>query len=186
MAAGITKVVFVDRDGVLNEDRPDHVKTPDELVMIDGAAEAISRLVAAGRRVVVITNQSAIGRGLMDDDTLARIHDKLDRAVSGAGGVIDRIICCPDPPWAATGRRKPAPGMLIEALDAYGCRPEDTPFIGDQLRDLEAAAAAGCPRVLVRTGKGEATLAAGLPPHVQPVSVRLDLAEAATALLADP
>lgn len=183
MVTGAPDVVFMDRDGVLNEDRPDHVKTPDELVMIDGAAEAVSRLVASGRLVVVITNQSAVGRGLMDEETLARVHDKLDHAVTGAGGRIDRIICCPDPPWAATERRKPAPGMLVEALEAYGCRAEDAPFIGDSLRDLEAAAAVGCPRILVRTGKGEATLAAGLPPRLQPVSVRLDLANAADALL---
>lgn len=177
------KIVLIDRDGVLNEDRPDHVKTLDELVMIGGAAEAVARLNAAGLKVVVITNQSAVGRGLMDEDTLGRIHRKLCDAVARAGGEIDRILWCPDPPWAATDRRKPGPGMLREALGAYGCTADDTPFIGDSLRDLEAATAIGCPRILVRTGKGAPTLAAGLPDHVLPVLVKDDLAAAADAVL---
>ncbi len=181
--AGKTKIVLLDRDGVLNKDRSDHVKTPDELVMIGGAAEAVARLTAAGVRVIVITNQSAIGRGLMDEEALGAIHRKLLSAVARAGGEIDRIIWCPDPPWAATERRKPAPGMLREALDAHDCAAEDAPFIGDQLRDLEAAAAVGCPRILVRTGKGADTFAAGLPAHVQPVMVKNDLADAVSALM---
>jgi D-glycero-D-manno-heptose 1,7-bisphosphate phosphatase len=177
------RLVLLDRDGVLNEDRPDHVKSPDELIMIAGSADAVARMNAAGLRVAVVTNQSGIGRNLFDESTLALIHAKLCKAISDAGGQIDRILCCPDPPWAATNRRKPGPGMLLEALSTYGCTATDTPMIGDSLRDLEAAAAAGCPRILVRTGKGAETIAQGLPDHVSPVTVEDNLATAVNTML---
>ena len=176
-------LVLLDRDGVLNLDRPDFVKSPDELVMIDGAAEAVARLSRADWRVVVVTNQSAIGRGLIDEAMLARIHDKLRAVVAGAGGRLDDVIYCPDPPWGTSEFRKPGPGMLRQALMRYRAEAAATPFIGDSLRDLEAAAAVGCPRILVRSGKGAATQAAGLPRHVLPVAVYDDLAGAADALL---
>jgi D-glycero-D-manno-heptose 1,7-bisphosphate phosphatase len=176
-------LMLLDRDGVLNHDREDFVKSPDELVMIDGAAEAVARLTAAGHRVVVVTNQSALGRGLIDETTLARIHEKLHEAIRRAGGHLDDILYCPDPPWAAGPRRKPAPGMLREALSRYRVAPEAAPMIGDRLRDLEAATAAGCPRLLVRTGVGAETQAEGIPSHVLPVAVYDDLAAAVDALL---
>jgi D-glycero-D-manno-heptose 1,7-bisphosphate phosphatase len=175
--------MLLDRDGVLNQDRPDHVKCPDELVMIDGSAEAVARLNAAGWRVIVVTNQSAVGRELIDENMLGRIHEKLLSAIADAGGRIDTILWCPDPPWAATPRRKPGPGMLLEALKICGASAADTPMIGDSLRDLEAAAAAGCPRVLVRSGKGAKTLAEGLPETIAPVAVKNDLADAVDGLL---
>ncbi len=176
-------LVLLDRDGVLNEERADFVKSPDELVMLPGAAAAVARLAAAGHRMVVVTNQSVVGRGLIDEAMLARIHDKLRREIAAAGGRLDDIIHCPDPPWAAGERRKPAPGMLREALARHRGDPGATCMIGDSLRDLEAAAEVGCRRILVRSGHGAQTQAAGLPPHVLPVSVYRDLAEAAAALL---
>ncbi len=179
----MTKLVLLDRDGVINRDRPDSVKNPDEFIMIEGAAEAISRLNDAGRRVAVVTNQSIVGRGVIDQAMLDRIHEKMMAALAGAGARIDRLYVCPDAPSAATERRKPGPGMLQEALSDFRARAAETPMIGDALRDLEAAAAAGCPRILVRTGKGKDTQAQGLPNVVLPVAVHADLASAVAALL---
>jgi len=179
------RLVLLDRDGVLNIDRPTSVRHPDELQMIPGAAAAVARLNAAGLAVAVVTNQSVLGRGIIDTTMLERIHAKLRTELAAAGAHVDAFHVCPDPPEAPTDRRKPAPGMLLEALAAFGADPADTPMIGDALRDLQAAVAAGCPRILVRTGKGLETLAAGLPDDLQPVTIRNDLADAVTTMLKD-
>jgi D-glycero-D-manno-heptose 1,7-bisphosphate phosphatase len=176
-------LVLLDRDGVLNEEGPGYVTNPDALVMIAGAAEAVARLCAAGRRIAVVTNQSAVGRGLIDAEMLEHIHEKLCAEVARAGGRIDTIEACPDPPWAATARRKPAPGMLREAIRRFGAEAAATVMIGDSLRDLEAAHAAGCQRILVRSGNGTATQAAGIPAVLSPVAVFNDLATAVDKLL---
>lgn len=176
-------LVLLDRDGTLNEDRPDSVKTPDELVMIPGAAEAVARLTGAGVPVAVVTNQANIGRGVIDAQMLSRIHDKLRREIAGRGGKLDAIIFCPDHPERATERRKPGSGMLREALESFGVDPADALVIGDSLKDLEAGARLGCRRALVRTGKGRATERAGVPPDLEPVAVYDDLAAAVEAIL---
>ncbi|MCW5731373.1 MAG: HAD-IIIA family hydrolase [Alphaproteobacteria bacterium] len=176
-------LVLLDRDGVLVEDRPDYVKHPGELRLLPGAAEAVARLNAAGHLVAVCTNQSCIGRGLVAPDMLDRIHEALRAGLAMAGGRLDALHVCPDPPWAASERRKPAPGMLREAMAGLRVAPEDSVMIGDQLRDLEAARRAGCGRILVRTGRGAATLAEGLPEEVLPVRVAEDLAQAVAMLL---
>ena len=176
-------LVLLDRDGVLNEEPGDWVKSPDELVMIEGAAEAVARLNAAGHCVVVITNQSVVGRGIIDETTLEAIHDRLRTHLAEASAHVDGIISCFDPPWAATPRRKPGPAMLCEALARRNALAESTLMIGDALTDLEAASAAGCQRILVRTGKGGQTESSGLPDHVLPVSVFDHLAAAIDSLL---
>ncbi|MSP52235.1 MAG: HAD-IIIA family hydrolase [Alphaproteobacteria bacterium] len=179
----MTALVLLDRDGVVNVERQGYIIDPPALVLIAGAASAIARLNAAGSRVVVVTNQSAVGRGLMDARTLERIHERLRTLLAAARACVDDIIVCTDPPWAATPRRKPAPGMLLEAMAAAGVAPDATVMIGDDLRDIEAAAAAGCRRILVRTGKGAAFAARGLPAELAPVAVVDDLAAAADLLL---
>ena len=184
MALGM-RLVLADRDGVLNEDRSDYVKSPDELVMIPGAAAAVARLNQANIRIAVCTNQSAIGRGIIAPAMLARIHAHLAEALAREGAHLDAIFVCPDPPGVPSRCRKPAPGMLIDALARFSASAADTPFIGDQLRDLEAAAAIGCPRHLVRTGQGARTQARGFAPGVLPVRVHEDLAAAVAALLGD-
>jgi D-glycero-D-manno-heptose 1,7-bisphosphate phosphatase len=176
-------LVLLDRDGVLNEDRPDHVKNPEELTMIPRAARAVARLNAAGHKVALVSNQSGLGRGLYDEEMLARIQEKLEAALRAERGHLDATFICPDAPWAATDRRKPGPGMLREAMDRFRLRGADVIMIGDALRDLEAAAKVGVRRILVRTGKGAVTQAKGLPPHVLPVEVRDDLWDAVTHLL---
>lgn len=177
------RLVLLDRDGVLNQDSSEYVKNPGELHMIPGSARAVARLNRAGLKVAVCTNQSAVGRGIFDLAMLERIHQKLREELAREGASIDEIFFCPDPPWAATRRRKPGPGMLEEALRRFSASPHDTPMIGDNRPDLEAAAALGCPRHLVRTGHGAKVQAAGLPPAVLPVRVHDDLAAAVTALL---
>jgi len=177
-------MVMLDRDGVLNQDRPESVRCPEELALIPGAAQAVARLNRAGLPVVVVTNQAVVGRGVIDAAMLTRIHDRLQAMLAEAGAHLDAIISCTDPPERASARRKPGPGMLREALARTGAAPAHAPLIGDALRDLEAAAALGCPRVLVRTGKGAATESAGFPEQVRPVAVFDDLGSAVAALLA--
>ena len=176
-------LVLLDRDGVLNQDRPSSVRAPDELVMIPRAGAAVARLNRAGIRVAVVTNQSVVGRGLIDEAMLARIHDTLAAKLAEDGARLDALLVAPDAPDAATDRRKPGPGMLNEALAQFGQRPDKCPMIGDALRDLEAAKAAGCPRVLVRTGKGRATEADGWPADLGPVSIHDDLWHAVEAIV---
>jgi D-glycero-D-manno-heptose 1,7-bisphosphate phosphatase len=178
-------LVLLDRDGVLNEDRPDHVLNPGQLVMIPGAAAAVARLNAAGHLVAICTNQSCVGRGMIAPAMLDRIHDRLRDELARAGGRVDLLLACTDPPWAAGPRRKPAPGMLREALSHFRVPASETPFIGDSPGDLEAAHAAGCRRILVRTGKGATTQASGIATELLPVAVRVDLAEAVDALLGE-
>jgi len=178
------RLVLLDRDGVLNEDRPQSVRTPGDLVMLPRAADAVARLNGAGIRVAIVTNQSIVGQGIIDIAMLDRIHDRLRDELARAGARLDAIFVAPDPPGAPTPRRKPGGAMLREALDRFGSAAGETPMIGDSLRDLEAAAAIGCRRVLVRSGKGRATQAAGLPPHVLPVAVHEDLWSAIDTLLA--
>lgn len=155
------KLVILDRDGVINEDRDDFVKTTAEWVPIADSLEAIANLTQAGWRVVVATNQSGIGRGLFDMAALNAMHEKMHRLVNQAGGRIDAVVFCPHTKDDRCKCRKPEPGMVLEVADRFNVRPEDLPMIGDSLRDLQAIAAAGGQPILVRTGKGMKTLAAG-------------------------
>lgn len=177
------RLVLLDRDGVLNEETGNYVKHPGELRMIAGSARAVRRLNEAGLKVAVCTNQACVGRGIIDQAMLDRIHEKLAEELRREGAHIDALFACTDPPWANSPRRKPAPGMLQEALRQFGASAADTPMIGDNLRDLEAAAAIGCPRHLVRTGHGAKIQAEGIPAAVLPVRVHEDLAAAVAALL---
>jgi D-glycero-D-manno-heptose 1,7-bisphosphate phosphatase len=178
------KLVMLDRDGVLNEDRADYVKHPGELLMIPRAGEAIARLNAAGIKVAIVSNQSAVGRGIISADMLARINDKLRQEIAREGGRIDLFLICTDAPDARSERRKPAPGMLREALAHFRLASHDAVMIGDQITDLVAAEAAGVPRVLVRTGKGAELQAKGLPQDILPVAVYDSLSAAVEGLLA--
>jgi D-glycero-D-manno-heptose 1,7-bisphosphate phosphatase len=176
-------LILLDRDGVLNHESDKYVKSPDELIMIDGAAAAVARINRAGIPVALCTNQSAVGRGIIDLAMLEHIHAKLRAELARAGGRIDEIYFCPDPPGMPSTCRKPLPGMLQAALRRFDVAAANAPMIGDQLRDLQAAAAIGCPRHLVRTGNGVKTQSAGVPQDVLPVAVHNDLAAAITALL---
>lgn len=176
-------LILLDRDGVLNEDRPDHVKNPGEFHMIPHSAEAVARLNSAGHKVALVTNQSGIGRGLYTEEMLGKIHEKMNVALRRAGGHLDAIFICPDAPGGHSPRRKPEPGMLREAMERFRISAYDTIMIGDALRDLEAAAKVNVKRILVRTGKGAATQAQGLPASILPVAVYETLWVAVEALL---
>jgi D-glycero-D-manno-heptose 1,7-bisphosphate phosphatase len=158
------KLVILDRDGTINHDSDQHIKSPAEWMPIKGSVEAIARLTQNGWRVVVATNQSGIGRGLFDMATLNAIHDTMHRAVHLAGGRIDAIFFCPHAGDSNCECRKPKPGMLLEIAKRMNVELEGVPMVGDSLRDLQAAVAAGARPVLVLTGKGTKTRdAGGLP-----------------------
>lgn len=151
----MTRLIVLDRDGVINQDSAAFVKNAAEFVPLPGALAAIARLHDAGFTIAVCTNQSGIGRGLLDETTLAEIHDKLEHLVVTAGGRIDAIRYCPHLPDRGCRCRKPEPGMVIELMDLFSVTPDETVLVGDSLRDLEAGHAAGCRVALVRTGNGE-------------------------------
>ena len=162
------KLVILDRDGTINHDSDDYIKSTAEWRPIAGSIEAIARLAQAGYRVVVATNQSGIARGLFDTAALIAIHDTLQRAAHQAGGRVDAFFFCPHAADSACQCRKPQPGMLLEAARRFNVAPAGVCMVGDAQRDLDAAAAAGAKPVLVLTGKGEATRkAAKLPPGTQ-------------------
>ncbi|MFN2644958.1 MAG: D-glycero-beta-D-manno-heptose 1,7-bisphosphate 7-phosphatase [Burkholderiales bacterium] len=151
------KVVILDRDGTINHDSDHHIKSLEEWRPIKGSLEAIARLTQAGYRIVVATNQSGIARGLFSTRALFDIHDALQRAAAQAGGRIDAFFFCPHAADAACQCRKPQPGMLLDVARRFNVALEDTYMVGDALRDVQAAAAAGARPVLVLTGKGQKT-----------------------------
>jgi D-glycero-D-manno-heptose 1,7-bisphosphate phosphatase len=179
-------LILLDRDGVLNRDYPgDYVKSPEELILLPGVGKAVARLNAQNWPVVICTNQSCIGKGIIDEAMLDRIHRDLRERLARDGGHVDDILFAPDPSWAPTERRKPGAGMMREAMAKYRTAPAETVFIGDSLVDLQAGATAGCRRMLVRTGKGAQTQAAGLPAEVMPVTIVESLPEAVERLIAE-
>ena len=164
------KLVILDRDGTINEDRDDYVKSPDEWVPIPGALEAIARLNHGGWHVVVATNQSGLGRGLFDMAALNAMHVKMNTLLAQAGGRIDAVFFCPHTRDEGCDCRKPLPGLVEQIGQRYGVRLEQVPIVGDSLRDLQAGAVLGCEPHLVRTGKvarldeaGIAAIAAQVP-----------------------
>jgi D-glycero-D-manno-heptose 1,7-bisphosphate phosphatase len=160
-----SKLIILDRDGVINQDSDLYIKSPDEWIPIPGSPEAIARLNQWGWRVVVCTNQSGIGRGLFGMDTLNAIHDKMIKTVNHAGGSIDAIFFCPHTNADDCGCRKPKAGMLKEVAARYNLSLTGVPVIGDSLRDLQSALAVGAQPMLVLTGKGRKTKAdPALPP----------------------
>jgi D-glycero-D-manno-heptose 1,7-bisphosphate phosphatase len=148
------KLIILDRDGTINEDRDDFVKTPDEWVPIPGALEAIARLNQAGWHTVVATNQSGLGRGTFDMATLNAMHVKMNQLLAKQGGRIDAVFFCPHTPEDGCSCRKPLPGLFEQIGERFGVPLRDVPVVGDSLRDLQAGAAVGCQPHFVRTGKG--------------------------------
>lgn len=152
------KLVILDRDGVINQDSANFIKNPNEWIPIAGSLEAIALLNQSGFRVAVATNQSGVSRGLFDMVTLNSIHDKMHRELSQLGGRIDAIFYCPHAADEHCDCRKPKTAMIKEIGKRFSVELKQVPAVGDALRDLQAYADAGCQPILVRTGKGEATL----------------------------
>ena len=177
------KLIVLDRDGTINHDSEQFIKSPEEWRPIPGSLEAIARLNHAGYRVVVATNQSGIGRGLFDMGTLNAIHEKMHRALAQVGGRVDAVFYCPHTADATCDCRKPKPGLLREAGRRFNVDMKGVAAIGDGLRDLQAAESVGCQPMLVLTGKGEKTLRDGNFP--KNTVIFPDLAFAVSALLAN-
>jgi D-glycero-D-manno-heptose 1,7-bisphosphate phosphatase len=159
------KLIILDRDGVINHDSPDFIKSPAEWRPIPGSLEAIARLNQAGYRVVIASNQSGIARDLFDIATLNAIHQKLHTLAQQAGAEIEAIFFCPHAASDNCDCRKPKPGMFAEISKRYQVSLKGVPTVGDSLRDLQAGFVSGCVPYLVLTGKGEKTHeTGGLPP----------------------
>ena len=167
----MTKLVILDRDGVINEDRDDFVKSVDEWVALPGSMDAIAFLNQADFRVVVATNQSGIGRGFFTIHDLNEMHAKMHRLAQQAGGQIEAVWFCPHTAADKCACRKPLPGMVEDILQRYlNTDPDELYLVGDSLRDLQAIAAVGGKPALVLTGKGKKTLVAegdSLPENTQ-------------------
>ncbi|MGI9305438.1 MAG: D-glycero-beta-D-manno-heptose 1,7-bisphosphate 7-phosphatase [Gammaproteobacteria bacterium] len=178
------KCVILDRDGVINHDAADHIKSPDEWRPIPGSLEAIARLNEAGYCVAVATNQSGISRGLFDVETLGEIHGKMQSELARVGGRLSGIFYCPHVPEDHCDCRKPKAGLLRQIGETLQIELTDVPFVGDSVRDMQAAVAVGAWPVLVRTGHGETSLASrNLPARV---AVYDNLAAVADELLQRP
>ena len=176
------KLIILDRDGVINQDSGAYIKSTDEWIPIPGSLQAIAALKAAGWTVAVATNQSGLGRGLFDEPTLQAIHAKMRGALAEQQAGIDYLVWCPHCPDDECDCRKPRPGLYRKIASHFDCALTGASVIGDSKRDLEAAVAVGARPVLVTTGKGQRTVAAGnLPTGTQ---VYDDLHAAVTALLA--
>ncbi len=175
------KLVILDRDGVINEDSDDYIKSPEEWVPIPHSIEAMARLYREGYHLVVATNQSGVARGLFDLNMLSKIHNKMLEAVRAAGGQIEAIVFCPHGPDDGCRCRKPLPGLFEEIVDRIKGNLHNVYAVGDSERDAVAARAVGARPVLVRTGKGERTLKKGAT--LTDVPVFADLADFADALL---
>lgn len=150
------KLVIIDRDGTINEDSADYIKSPEEWIPLPNALEAIARLNQAGWHVVVASNQSGLGRGLFDVASLNAIHTKMHTMLAAVGGRVDAIFYCPHAPDVGCQCRKPKPGLYEQIGERYALDLQDVPAVGDSVRDLVAAAAVGCTPHLVLTGKSAA------------------------------
>ena len=180
---GYRGCVILDRDGVINHDSPDYIRTPEQWQPIEGSVEAIAALGAAGFMPVVVSNQSGVGRGLLTAAVLQRIHARMSETVAAAGGRLGGIYHCPHTPEEGCGCRKPAPGLVRQLERELGYCARGAPLIGDKESDLDLARRVGARPILVRTGYGATTLTTLDDPAVEVYS---DLAEATAALIMEP
>lgn len=179
------KLVILDRDGTINEDSLEYVKSPQEWLPLPGALEAIARLNHAGWHVVVASNQSGLGRGLFDVAALNAMHAKLHAKLAAVGGRVDAIFYCPHAPDDKCRCRKPEPGLFEQIGERYGVDLHNVPTVGDTARDVLAGAAVGCEPHLVLTGKGVALRGQPLPASFPPgTQVHADLGAFADFLIA--
>jgi D-glycero-D-manno-heptose 1,7-bisphosphate phosphatase len=175
--------VFIDRDGVICENRDDYVKSWDEFKFIPGAAEALAALHTAGIRIFVVSNQSAIGRGIVTRQTVDGINEKMIDVLRAAGAEIEAVLVCPHSPEDGCACRKPEAGLLIEAAGEYGVDLERSWMVGDAESDIVAGTRAGCETVLVLTGRGADQVRAAEWGHGRPDLVAHDLVDAAIWIL---
>jgi D-glycero-D-manno-heptose 1,7-bisphosphate phosphatase len=180
------RLIILDRDGVINEDSDEYIKSPDEWIPVPGSIDAIARLNHAGYSVAIASNQSGIARGYFTLETLAAMNVKMCNLLSQHGGRIDAMIICPHGPKDGCDCRKPKPGMLIEIGNRFRAGLSNVLFVGDNINDIKAARAAGVKPILVKTGKGKQTTAMLAEHGFDDVPVYNDLAELADYLLENP
>ena len=177
------KIIVLDRDGVINQDSDDYIKSAEEFIPIEGSIDAIARLCAADFKVVVVTNQSGLARKYFEEEQLSEMHHLLCSMVEEAGGLIDGIFYCPHHPDEACSCRKPKTGLLEQIENEFVCNLQDSYFVGDSLKDIEAARSFGCKPILVRTGKGLLTEKGLADMNDVSVPVHDDLAMAVSHIL---
>lgn len=175
------KPIILDRDGVINEDSDNFIRSVADWIPIEGSLEAIARLTRAGFDVFVFTNQSGVARGLFDLNTLNAIHARMIADIEAAGGRLRGVYVCPHGPDDSCSCRKPLPGLLLQIEHDFSIDWAGVPVVGDSRRDLDAGIAMGARPILVETGKGRRTLRDGLP---RPAEVYPDLAHVVHQLLA--
>jgi D-glycero-D-manno-heptose 1,7-bisphosphate phosphatase len=179
------KLVILDRDGTINEDSADYVKSPDEWTPLPGALEAIARLNHGGWHVVIASNQSGLGRGLFDVSTLNAMHAKMHGLLADVGARIDAVFYCPHAPDAACHCRKPESGLFEQIGERYGIDLRGVPMVGDTANDLLGAVAVGCEPHLVLTGKGALYRGRTLPENFpKETRIHADLAAFADFVIA--
>jgi D-glycero-D-manno-heptose 1,7-bisphosphate phosphatase len=178
-ALGCRPAVFLDRDGVILENREDYIRSWDEVRALPGAFEALARASHAPHAFVIVTNQSAVGRGLIDLSTAEAINARLVAEIRAAGGRIDGVFMCPHAPEADCDCRKPKPALILQASEELGLDLPQSVLIGDALTDLEAARLAGVGRaILVATGRGREQLRSLGAQHRQAIRTACDLSAA--------
>jgi len=177
------KLIILDRDGVINEDSDDFIKSPEEFIPIAGSFEAIARLCHAEYKVVIATNQSGLSRGYYDLDVLNAIHAKMHRLLGVHGGKVEAIFFCPHGPDDNCKCRKPKTGLLNDIAKRYDTSLDNIPFVGDSLRDIQAAQSAGAAPFLVKTGKGTRTIEKAKDHDLDNVPIFNDLNDVTNHLL---
>ena len=180
------KIIVLDRDGVINQESVDYIKSAEEFVPIKGSITAIARLSAAGFKVVVATNQSGLSRKYFDGSQLSEIHHLLCSMVEQAGGFIDGIFYCPHHPDEGCSCRKPKTGLLEQIETELSCKLRGCYFVGDSLKDIQAALAFECKPILVRTGKGSITEQSISETPDLLIPIHDDLANAVSSILGLP
>jgi len=179
------KVVFLDRDGVINRDSPDYIKSWSEFKFLPGSLEALKKLTQKGFRIIVITNQSAVNRKMMSREGLELIHTRMQAAAAEGGGKISDIFFCPHTPDEGCSCRKPKPGLIHQARRRYAIDLKNTYLVGDSAKDIECARNAGCDRtILVRTGNGAEAESVLNQKNIAPDYVAADLNDAADWIIA--
>jgi len=180
---GCMQAVFLDRDGVINQNRADHVKCWAEFEFLPGAVEAVVRLSQSGIRVFVVTNQAIVNRGMVSRETVDNINRRMMREIAARGGRIEAVAYCPHRPEEKCYCRKPQPGLLLQLAGGHRVHLPQSVLIGDALSDLQAGVAVGCRTVLVLTGRGHDQLAQAQAARVDGLAVAPDLGAAVEMLL---
>lgn len=175
--------VFLDRDGVINVNRPDHVKNWDEFQFLPGSLDALALLALSGIPVFVVTNQAVVNRGVVPQHVIDEINSRMKAEIQSHGGRLDAVLCCPHAPEENCGCRKPQPGLLLTAAESHGLDLKRCYVIGDALSDIRAGQAVGCQTIMVLTGRGAEQHKIAVDASLNGYLVARDLQEAVALVL---